>query len=569
MSAVGQPRERLDRQLYRLLEDRLTVREFEELQAQMKADPAVLEYVLDYLILWSGLHQSRYLTNIHSLEAELPAALQDCDLPTFRDYWMFQVEEDLERMDATHEDQPLVVLRPKASTQRPVRPKEPHLKRSLVNLAALFLFVVSLLILDRMVTRPRIPPVVAQVVESHELKWSDPSLLHEPGTLLRAGWIQQEAGLVRLRLKKGAELLLQAPCTLKLIGDNEVYLTDGSLTATVPPEAVGFRVSTLNADLIDYGTEFGIFASRDGDVETHVFEGEVELRSLKDRSVRTRLKKGHAGLLDRLSGSLKTHRLTEKNARFVRRIDRDHRIGRPGRLLSLADVVGGGNGYGTGRINQGLDPISGMSHSYRRGQTLQATSSRFRKVLGAKYIDGVFIPDGARGPVEISSTGLIFDDCPETGSWYYVGIYNGAQMSYAEDDPRLEENPQYHQALLDKREYGTPWNPALSLLPNQGITFDLDAIRADMSNVDLSAFRSGFGLSETIPEEETPSLYVWVLIDGKVVFRQECRFPDNRSTRILIPLRVTDRFLTLITTAEVTGYCWALFTDPVLELTRD
>ena len=82
------------------------------------------------------------------------------------------------------------------------------------------------------------------------------------------------AGIVEIELAQGARLILAAPARFVLSSANEVRLLSGNLSAHVPDSAVGFRVETPTATVIDLGTEFGVSASDTGN-EIHVFKGEV------------------------------------------------------------------------------------------------------------------------------------------------------------------------------------------------------------------------------------------------------------------------------------------------------
>jgi len=57
---------------------------------------------------------------------------------------------------------------------------------------------------------------------------------------------------------------------------------EGKLTAFVPPSAKGFTVMTPVAEVVDYGTEFGVTVDKSGETETSVFKGEVDFRAVAD-----------------------------------------------------------------------------------------------------------------------------------------------------------------------------------------------------------------------------------------------------------------------------------------------
>ena len=71
----------------------------------------------------------------------------------------------------------------------------------------------------------------------------------------------------------------------------------------------GIRVRTLTALITDLGTVFGVIAHSDGSTEAHILKGRISIALDPNRSGR----------------------------------------------LNLADIVGGGNGHGTGTLDQGID----------------------------------------------------------------------------------------------------------------------------------------------------------------------------------------------------------------------
>lgn len=85
-------------------------------------------------------------------------------------------------------------------------------------------------------------------------------------------------GLAQLALDNGVALMLQAPVDLEFTSDMLVRVRAGSVTARVPPAAIGFTVQTESATIIDQGTEFGVQVGERGATLVQVFEGSVEAR---------------------------------------------------------------------------------------------------------------------------------------------------------------------------------------------------------------------------------------------------------------------------------------------------
>lgn len=89
-----------------------------------------------------------------------------------------------------------------------------------------------------------------------------------------------ESGLVQLTFESGAKVILEGPAEVKLHNSFYASLNRGKATAVVPEEAVGFRVDTPSAEIIDLGTSFGINVSESGASDIHVLEGEILSRPM-------------------------------------------------------------------------------------------------------------------------------------------------------------------------------------------------------------------------------------------------------------------------------------------------
>ena len=78
--------------------------------------------------------------------------------------------------------------------------------------------------------------------------------------------------------------------------------------------------------------------------------------------------------------------------------------------LDLADVVGGGNGFGTGTPDTGIDPRTGSIVSGITATDNPGASNIYNSVAYS-FVDGVFVPDGNVGGssvmTQVSSTGLM------------------------------------------------------------------------------------------------------------------------------------------------------------------
>lgn len=127
------------------------------------------------------------------------------------------------------------------------------------------------------------PTVAARIQQSRGLQWTDRSLPYEKGSELLTGRYELKRGMLELRLNRGAEVVLDAPCTFELLGANAMQLDSGKLVATVPPSAANFTVKTAHADFVDLGTVFGVSIDREaGDADAAVIDGRVIVNGRPD-----------------------------------------------------------------------------------------------------------------------------------------------------------------------------------------------------------------------------------------------------------------------------------------------
>lgn len=405
---------------------------------------------------------------------------------------------------------------------------------------------------------------VATLVDSVDARWSAEI---ENGAKLKPRLMRLEQGYARIVLDKGAEMILQAPSTFKVQTSNKMFLESGWMTANVPVAARGFTVRTPETSVVDYGTEFGLLVGTGSNAEVHVFDGALGLASGEKGGAAKqyqRLEKGEAVTVD-INGRIDRGTVAERPCVFVRTMPAGGGFGIPGKRLGLADMVGGGNGLDTGVLGQGINPSMGEITQGRK--IIHGVGNGFVKIPSLMFIDGVFIPDGNERPVVVTSTGIVFEECPKTLGKCYETIDNGAMFRAG--------SLELHPGCLDGRVYGTKLNPSIGMHPNTGVTFDLRKIRSCMPEVEIRRFRALCGISETAAwyaaRDSDPNkikVDFWVLVDGRIRFSKKMGAVPSRSEQIDIPLSPNDCFLTLATTSPGNYlYCWSMFAEPMLELT--
>jgi len=334
--------------------------------------------------------------------------------------------------------------------------------------------------------------VVATLDDSSHAMWRIP-----PETLeLRRGLMTLDQGYAKLSFKQGTQVLIQAPCTFELQSINKMALENGSMTANVPSQAVGFTVHTPWATVVDYGTEFGLSTGQTNGAELHVFKGKVGVGDGDASHVAT---EGQAALVDQ-AGHIGLKSIDDRPKLFMRDMPKPgSRFGIPGKRLDLADVVGGGNGFGTGDPGRALDPSPGYVSVSTRAAILPRgplnnsgvrAGSGFIGIEQFPFIDGIFVPNGNDPSTLISSTGLVFQNCPSTHGTFYDGVVCGAAF----------DNQWVHPGRLAGHQYKTSERPSIGACANIGITFDLDSIRASMSDCMISRFKACCGISQSLAD---------------------------------------------------------------------
>lgn len=203
--------------------------------------------------------------------------------------------------------------------------------------------------------------------------------------------------------------------------------------------------------------------------------------------------------------------------------------------IDLADVVGGGNGTGTGG-SRGIDPRDGSVQAAQAGGLPGVIPNVFHSVPAYPFVDGVFVPDGVVGGVNasipVSSTGLTVTGIADGGptgidayTWDY--IWNGFNLQ--SDGP-------------------TPSTTRIGMHANKGITFDLRAIAVANPGFQATAF-STIAQIVSNPTVTPPvvlgNIWAYVIVDGTIV---DAAFLDagTPSKSVSMSIAPTSRFLTLL-----------------------
>ncbi|MDX1927618.1 MAG: Calx-beta domain-containing protein [Pirellulaceae bacterium] len=196
--------------------------------------------------------------------------------------------------------------------------------------------------------------------------------------------------------------------------------------------------------------------------------------------------------------------------------------------LDLADVVGGGNGTGTGGSG-GINPVTGAVVSSGLYGAISGSNVKnvYRLVPSSSFIDGVFIPDGGptRGTaVPVSSTGLTATGVGDSVDQSWDHIINGT--------PNL---PHYYPISF-------PTTTEIRFATNKGLTFDLDAIEVANPGQRVTAFTALAAVANT----NSNGAEFTIVVDGIILAQTYVQ--GGQSAPMSVAIGPDNRFLTLITT---------------------
>ena len=379
------------------------------------------------------------------------------------------------------------------------------------------------------------------------------------------------SGLLEITYDAGAKVILQGPVTYEVDSAAGGFLSVGKLTARLekkaeeagysrsafplPPSA--FAITTPTAVVTDLGTEFGVEVNESGWTVTRVFRGIVEVQPATEgdrpRGVPIQLRANQSVqvVVGKDGKRPVVLRISDQPQGFVRRLVPSSK------LVDLLDIVAGGNGAGH-RRERGIDPSSGMEDANFLG-SLHTTDHKYHPSPYFELIDGVFVPEGSRGPVQLDSAGHKFN-LPGT-----LGQSAGSIWARAYDVwPESLKTDINYWAHCGK--FGDDFMPQrrglLAMHSNVGLTFSLDAIRRAREGRQFNRFRATAG------KDKSTLADLWVFIDGRLAWSALHLTDASGVKQINVPIRPEDRFLTLVSTdggEQVIGGDWTVFGDPVLE----
>ncbi len=551
-------------QLFMLsMEGTITEKQYLELTKILKESAISREYYYDFIALHVGASEMGILSEIGDAEGNwLGQQIWDAFL---------KEEKNAPAIEMPKEEPELIqkVVRQKTS----YKVNKFSLYSAIVGVAAmLFIGIFLRFAPDRSSVE------VASLTDSIGVTWSNPSLSLANGDRFSSDeCFSLSKGVVEVQTDGGVELMIEGPSEFEFTRDADLQLNYGRVYARVSSRGIGFAVNTANSKVIDLGTEFGVQTGVDGKTELHVVKGKTTLVAGSSWLA----KKSQTILKDQarcvIADGAEIKDIPIRKEAFVRSVHSEtNSLWRGQDYINLSDIVGGGNGLGTGVIGAGIDSISGDSVSQHDVSHYSMGSRDYIAVNDNPFVDGVFVPDGEHGPVQISSKGHSFKDCPDTDGTFWVGVQSGGQH-YVRNEIKK------HSLSLVGVPYGTSEKSSIFMHVNQGITFDLENIRQSVPDAKITRFTASCGLSDSIFNSSTytngnsqwtrsqkglPAGDFWVLVDGQLRFSKIKQLPVDTPASINIPISDSDRFLTIIATDSdrLTSFVWSLFAEPRLHL---
>jgi hypothetical protein len=221
--------------------------------------------------------------------------------------------------------------------------------------------------------------------------------------------------------------------------------------------------------------------------------------------------------------------------------------------IKLADVVGGGNGTGTGTVGHGIDPSNGSTTPPPMFTINQTNNTNSYHLSSVNFVDGVFIPDGGAGAVTLDSAGHSYSGFPNTGSQSWDMIKDGPFQNGGNS--------------LGGVNYASGGHSMIGFQANKGITFDLLEIAAQHPGLSPVSFTAVAGLTHFSSGLPYGTADWWVFVDG-VLVQNTSLSPGGVGYSINVALTSNSHFLTLVSTDGGDGFDidQIIFGDPIVHL---
>lgn len=401
----------------RAFDGSITPEEIDRLDKYIINNPEHRQYYCEYLHMTIGLMRSCDYTPL--------TGMQDYDKCYLESLWDALILEE-KAAPTVVTKKPIDITETNRPQKKDQATNSQRENKVLLVLAGACLTVLLFFLVFAHFYQILVPRQVATLNTSLKASFADSHSI-EPASRLknRRDPLLLQTGLIEIIFDEGAKVLLEAPATFRLKSSDSMVLYNGQLFVYVPDYAAGFTVDTPNSRIVDMGTEFGIRVEQDGTSDLHLFKGKAALAS----EAGSETEKNHTltpGQAKRVGTGGKIKDIPFEEQIFVKDFSSGTGFVWRGEKLSLADIVGNGNGFGTGLTDVYVDPIEG----YKESLSCSGKGNEFHALTDNLFVDGLFIPDGSKRQI-ISSGGHEFVDCPRTNGQSYAAL--GASLSRGVD----------------------------------------------------------------------------------------------------------------------------------------
>jgi hypothetical protein len=119
------------------------------------------------------------------------------------------------------------------------------------------------------------PASVATLTQLADCVWEDPAWAPRVGSRIPPGRLRLRAGIARVRIDSGPDLVVEGPADLRLESGTAATVARGKVVILADETAAPFELHTPSSTLVDLGTEYAVAVGPEGE-EVHVFAGEVQ-----------------------------------------------------------------------------------------------------------------------------------------------------------------------------------------------------------------------------------------------------------------------------------------------------
>lgn len=537
------------------LEGTISEQDYQDLVRKIKEDKEAAVSYVEFLSIYTNLTYSSAMEVSLSLPEEY-----------------FENDEDVNNFDAaawkalleTEQTAPSVIVEKPLPEKPPAGPVKYQLPTRKINRLSLYTATLSAAALLAIIIFFQFSPVpvsqeVATLTGLVNVNWGNTPHSMAKGSRLKtnSGPIYLNAGVVGLSYDSGVEVTIEGPAVFKIVTPSEIQLDYGRLYSEVSSLGLGFTVQTFNTRIIDLGTEFGVQVFSDGATELHVFKGKTALvagvASIKKQAVE--LNEGQARSV--CADGSQVNAIGLKKGYFAEKIVAAENVIWRGENLSLASLVAGAEGFSEGNVGSGIDPATGEVHSKVTQAEYRTGNRQYHPVKSYHGIDGVFNPNGQMNIV--SSAGHVFEfPVTEDHYWSDITTYPYAVELSTGNAVRIEINAPDTEMMTD----------LIFLHSNAGITFDLDEIRRQLPNLEITGLKSFCGVPPM--REGLQASEFWVLLDGQRVFHAKHNAENKDTREINVPVTADQHFLTLAVTdgGDAITFDWCGFVNPELVLEK-